>query len=120
MLVLVLVASCAAPQAFMFEGKAFGVVDGHGGAVRTVEGVDFWAFGAPDRRYRVVGVVMGTRSQPAVAAVARQHHAHVVMLGSDADLSGLIEGRELAPTAPRAARFVLVTYERMKKQKAEE
>lgn len=104
----------------MFEGKSFGVVDGHGGAVRSIDGVDFWAFGAPDRRYRVVGVVMGTRNQSAVAAVARQHHAHVVMLGSDADLSGLIEGHELAPAAPRDARFILVAYERAKKQKSGE
>jgi hypothetical protein len=52
----VLAGGCSTPPSFTeFHGKE--IFQGAGGEVRSVDGVDFWENGEPDRRYIIVGVI---------------------------------------------------------------
>ena len=96
----VLVGGCSAPPTFTeFHGKE--IFQGAGGEVRSVDGVDFWENGEPDRRYLILGVIgqsakdqrpLGHLSQviqdsggnsdrdTAIAKVARAHSGDAVII----------------------------------------
>ena len=78
-----------------------------GGAVKRVEGIDFWEAGTPNRPYRIVGLIQDERPggplfmvqrTPQLAALAREKGADAVILKSkSSELAGAIG---LNPTMP--------------------
>ena len=67
------------------------VIEGKGGTVRVVDGIDFWESGEPDRRYKILGLIDDTRGEglisrsgkdSAIAKVAREHGGDAVILSS--------------------------------------
>ena len=76
---------------------------GHGGTVKTVDGIDVWTSGEPDRRFRVVGVInqshynnrsvmariAGATKESAIIATAKKHGGDaVIFLSSDSVITG--------------------------------
>ena len=49
------VASCSSTQ--YTEYRSNEIIQGQGGAVRTVNGVDIWKDGTPDRKFKIIGVI---------------------------------------------------------------
>jgi hypothetical protein len=93
----VLLVSCATTNFTEYRGES--VVRGKGGAVRKVEGIDFWENGDPNRKYRILGVIDDTRGDGLIsrarkdtdiAEVARQYGGDaVVLIGSDREIRGV-------------------------------
>lgn len=55
-LATILLCGCSTPPTFTeYHGKD--IFQGTGGEVRSVDGVDFWENGEPDRRYVILGVI---------------------------------------------------------------
>lgn len=54
-----LASGCAIVSYDKFEGKQL-VREGEGGTKATVDGIDVWNYGAPPRRYEVMGIVTVT------------------------------------------------------------
>lgn len=76
---------------------------GHGGTVKTVDGIDVWTSGEPDRRFRVLGVIdqshynnrsvmariAGATKESAIIAIAKKHGGDaIIFLGSDSVVTG--------------------------------
>jgi hypothetical protein len=49
--------SCSSTSTDFTAYKDNTVFLGHGGAVRSVDGIEFWMDGSPDRKFRIIGVV---------------------------------------------------------------
>lgn len=62
------------------EYRGQGTIQGPGGTVRVVDGIDFWDSGVPDRKCRIMGVLEddGT-SDPTLAEVARRHGGNAII-----------------------------------------
>src|SRR5262245_20208978 len=97
----ILLTSCATTNFTEYHDQ--NIMEGKGGTVRVIEGIDFWEKGEPDRKYRILGVISDSRDEGLsfqflkdedVALAARQHGGDAVMLtgGShevgDVDMSG--------------------------------
>jgi hypothetical protein len=52
--VCIFAAGCSTTTFTEFRGQ--GVLEGKGGTVRKVGGIDFWENGEPDRKYRILGL----------------------------------------------------------------
>ena len=57
MLVITVVLFCGCSSAKFTEYHGSEVFQGSGGEVRTVDGIDFWENGYPDRKYKILGVI---------------------------------------------------------------
>lgn len=88
--------SCSKTKFTAYRGHA--IVDGKGGTVRVVDGIDFWENGQPDRKYRILGVIDDFRGEglfvprkdPAIAKIARENGGDgVILVGSSRELSGI-------------------------------
>ena len=96
----VLCASCAViPSTTFTEFRGADTMTGTGGTVRTVDGIDFWETGTPNRNYRILGVIDDSRTDAplmkllnkdgAIARVAKEHGGDaVVMLDASRTLKG--------------------------------
>ncbi len=51
----VLLCGCSSTKFTAYQGTD--VIQGKGGAVRSVDGLDFWYDGDPDRKYKILGVL---------------------------------------------------------------
>jgi hypothetical protein len=97
--VFVTIALCAAmpagAQVFEPWDGQDPVQEGHGGTKKVVDGIEVWAVGAPDCRYRILGYVHDTRhkldlfglggdaaAEAAVAKVAKQAGGEAIYLVS--------------------------------------
>jgi hypothetical protein len=86
---LVLLTTACSTTTFT-EYRGQGIVEGKGGSVRKVGGIEFWADGEPDRKYQVIGVIddsrgdslMGGDAAKEIAKVAQEHGGDAVVLGS--------------------------------------
>lgn len=78
---VVVVAGCGTPvsEYAAYEGP---VVQGSGGAKRSVGGVDVWSDGAPPRRYRIIGILSDNTNQ--VGSPVERAVAHAKRVGGDA------------------------------------
>ena len=85
----VLLVSCATTRFTADRGAS--VLQGKGGTVRTVAGIDIWEVGAPDGKYRILGVIEDTRGDGLVAVarldsdlakIARQSGGDAVVLAT--------------------------------------
>jgi hypothetical protein len=79
------------------EYRGQGVLEGKGGTVRKVEGIEFWENGEPDRKYRILGVIDDSRGDSifipvkdsTIAKVARKRGGDAVILAvADREFSG--------------------------------
>lgn len=89
--------SCSTTKFTTYRGA--GLVQGKGGTVRTVEGVDFWENGDPDRKYKVIGVIEDSRGDGLISRwgkdsdIARKVRESggdaIVFIGEDRKLRGV-------------------------------
>jgi hypothetical protein len=80
------------------EYRGQGVLEGKGGTIRKVDGIDFWENGEPNQKYRILGVIDDSRGDSifvpgkdgAIAKVARERGGDAVILtGRDRELAGV-------------------------------
>jgi hypothetical protein len=57
-----LLCGCSIPKFTKYSG--IGVIQGKGGEVRTVDGIDIWEHGEPARKYEILGTVDGIPRPP--------------------------------------------------------
>jgi hypothetical protein len=84
--------SCSTTNFTEYRGQS--IVQGKGGTIRRVDGVDFWENGDPDRNYKILGVIDDTRGDASrgskdedIAKVARDRGGDaVILLGSDREM----------------------------------
>ena len=55
---LIILASCASSDPEFTAYKDNTLFEGHGGVVRSVNGIELWMDGSPDRKFRILGVVV--------------------------------------------------------------
>jgi hypothetical protein len=69
-----------------------GVLIGHGGASKNVDGIDLWVVGTPPRKFRIIGYIEDSRPggpipmaarNPQLAALVRQRGGDGLLLNSD-------------------------------------
>jgi hypothetical protein len=87
--VAMLCTSCSTTTFTEYRGK--GVLEGKGGTVRVVDGIDFWENGEPDRKYKILGVIDDSRGEGlisrsgkdgAIAKVVRERCGDAVVFAS--------------------------------------
>lgn len=68
------------------------VAQGRGGAVETVDGIEIWTVGTPERKYRIIGVVEQSRSDDAFDNLlfGRFNRSEVLTLVKQAGGNGLV------------------------------
>lgn len=82
--------SCGTPFT-QYRGK--GILEGKGGTVRSVDGVDFWETGEPDRKCRILGMLEDDdTSDSTIASVVKKHGGNAVVHGG-IDRHGNIDSR---------------------------
>ena len=96
-----------AQQYLSWQGGRVNPGSVEGGAVKRIEGIDFWEAGTPNRPYVIVGLIQDERPvgplfmmqrTPQLAALAREKGADAVILkSSSSEMAGAIG---LNPTMP--------------------
>jgi hypothetical protein len=96
-LFLGLIASCSSTTFTEYRGGS--EVQGRGGTLRVLDGVDFWENGDPDRKYKIVGIIDDSRGDGLISRMgkdtdiankAKQHGGDaVIFIGSDRELRGV-------------------------------
>ena len=57
----ILLTSCSTTNFTEYHDQ--NIIEGKGGMVRVVEGIDFWEKGEPDRKYKILGVIDDSRDE---------------------------------------------------------
>lgn len=93
------VASCSTTTFTEYRGS--GIVEGKGGTVRVVDGIDFWENGPPNRKFRIIGVIDDSRGDGLIqrsgrdgtlAKVAKERGGDaIIFLGQDRELRGITD-----------------------------
>ena len=96
-LATVLLCGCSTTNFTEYRGPA--VVQGNGGTVRAVDGIDFWENRDPDRKFKILGVIDDRRGDGILSrsgrdsAIAKVAHMRggdaVILMNSDRELSGV-------------------------------
>lgn len=91
---------CVGCQTEFKEWRGGGVQKGSGGACVVVDGVEMWSYGAPNRRYRVIGVLEDSRPGGVIpmarrdgniAQEAKEHGADgVIIIGAQKENVGTL------------------------------
>jgi len=55
------ISGCATTTYKTFETRREGIVEGRGGTKAVQDGMDFWDYGDPPRRFRVIGIIEDER-----------------------------------------------------------
>lgn len=94
---LMLAAGCASTNFTEYRGPS--IAQGTGGTVRTVDGIDFWENGNPNRKFKVLGVIDDKRGDglfsqssrdKALASVAKaKGGTAIILIGSKSQLTGI-------------------------------
>ncbi|MGA2138910.1 MAG: hypothetical protein ABSH14_08625 [Verrucomicrobiia bacterium] len=81
------------------EYRGANIVEGKGGTVRVVNGIDFWENGDPNRKYKILGVIDDSRGEGIISRSSRDDDiaqaAHergadaVIFAGSDREFRGV-------------------------------
>jgi hypothetical protein len=92
-----LVVSCSSTHFMEYRGP--NVVQGKGGTLRVVDGVDFWENGDPDRKYKILGLIDDTRGDGLISRMgkdsdianrAKKHGGDaVIFIANDRELRGV-------------------------------
>jgi hypothetical protein len=112
----VLLCGCSSTKFTEFRGGA--VVEGKGGTVRNVDGIDFWENGEPNHKYRAIGVIDDSRGDglvsrlgkdSAIAKAARERGGDaVILVRKDREISGVNQYGNVNYT--RITKLVVVKY----------
>lgn len=70
-LALTLTTSAATAADFVSYEAKDSIREGSGGEKRIVDGVDFWANGAPPRRFRIIGFITDSRLKTGLIGMMR-------------------------------------------------
>lgn len=116
------VAGCGTVSYAPYEGRD-NVYEGKGGTKVTQEGIDFWTYGTPPRRYAIIGIVSTKASEgeegfvkAKVLKEAKAHNADAVITLSQQNVN---EGTVIIPIGTMAygapayrehAKLALVRY----------
>jgi hypothetical protein len=91
--VVPLLSGCQHTTYSNFQGT--GPVQGQGGTVRIVEGIEIWENGTPDRRYSILGVSDQQRKGSSdkkydkeLSKIAQEHGGNAVVIVSETPVSG--------------------------------
>jgi hypothetical protein len=114
-------ASCAViPSTTFTEYRGADTMTGTGGTVRTVDGVDFWATGTPNRNYRILGVIDDSRTDApimklmnqdaAIARVAKEHGGDAVILFDTSRKLSAVNASNGAVTYRNGTKLAVVKY----------
>ncbi|MBM3823446.1 MAG: hypothetical protein FJ404_11260 [Verrucomicrobia bacterium] len=68
-LAITLLVGCTSTRFVEFPGQ--GVVEGKGGSVRNVKGIDIWDIGEPDRKFEIIGFIQQEMIQNNANLLAR-------------------------------------------------
>jgi hypothetical protein len=86
---------CGCSSAKFTESHGLGVLQGSGGEVRSVDGIDIWENGEPARKFEILGSVVGIPRSPrlgrlsvlfsqdrdsAIAKIAHEHGGDAIIL----------------------------------------
>ncbi len=66
-IVITVMVGCASTDYSAFEGGR--VIEGSGGAKKTVDGMDIWRDGSPPRKFKIIGIIDDTRRQSLIGLV---------------------------------------------------
>ena len=98
---------CASTNYKSFEGKET-VFDGNGGTRSTIDGIDFWEYGDPPRKYKLMGIIEDERPggiismarlKGDIAKKAKELSADaVIMLGSGSKVRGYVTNASVSST----------------------
>ena len=89
---MILLTSCSTTNFTEYHDQ--NILEGKGGTIRVVKGIDIWENGEPDRKYQILGVIDDSRNDglipqirkdTAIALVARERGGDAVIL-SDSSL----------------------------------
>jgi hypothetical protein len=116
-LLAVIVVSCENTKFTEYRGPS--IVQGKGGTVRVVKGVEFWENGEPDKKFKILGVIDDSSgngpfsrsgdSDSAIAKAAREHGGDAVILeGRTREVSGV--GKNGRVHYRQATRVYVVKY----------
>jgi hypothetical protein len=89
---IALLALCVGCSSTYYTYSDAGVLRGHGGASKNVDGIDLWVVGTPPRKFRIIGYIEDSRPggpipmaarNPQLAALVRQRGGEGLLLNSD-------------------------------------
>jgi len=93
----ILLCGCSSTKFTEYRGPA--VVQGKGGTVRVVDGIDFWENGDPNRKFKILGVIddrrgdgllLRLRRDSDVAKVAHERGGDaIILINRDRELSAV-------------------------------
>ena len=101
------------------------VVEGTGGTMEAIDGVEFWKSGTPPKRYQVIGYIDDTRKVTGwigklnlkaqgskVAKLAKEHGGDAVIAESSTEApAGLVgSGNTATVVVARSTRFAVIRY----------
>jgi hypothetical protein len=85
--------ACSTTKFAEYRGTDTGqAIQGKGGTVKTVAGIDFWENGDPNRKYKIIGVIdhsamevwpLGSSGEKAIARTAKEHGGDAVILAGE-------------------------------------
>jgi len=113
----ILLASCATTNFTEYHDQ--NIIQGKGGTVRVVEGIDFWEKGEPDRKYRILGVIDDSRHEGVnfqfikdrdIALDARKHGGDAVILTDSSREVGDVDMSGGTVRYKQVSKFVVVRY----------
>lgn len=120
-LVAAIVAGCATVNFQPYEGKN-NLYEGEGGTKVVVDGIDFWANGAPPRKYSILGIAMaeigsGLGDEAIIrSAIAREVKKYggdaAVQINNNSSLGGILHtapGIYMAVDVKRM-QFAIINY----------
>ena len=121
LLFVAFISGCATVDFQPYEGKTK-ILEGDGGTKVVEEGIEFWANGAPPRKYTIIGMVTSTVAagvgdegivRSAVAAEVKKHGGNAaIQVTNNTAFSGVIR---TAPnmymtTSTKSIQFAIVKY----------
>jgi hypothetical protein len=113
----ILLTSCSTTNFTEYHDQ--NIIEGKGGTVRVVEGIDFWEKGEPDRKYKILGVIDDSRHEGAnfqflkdqdIALDARKHGGDAVILTDSSREVGDVDMNGGTVRYKQISKFVVVRY----------
>lgn len=113
----ILLTSCSTTNFTEYHDQ--NIIEGKGGMVRVVEGIDFWEKGEPDRKYKILGVIDDSRDEgfsfqflkdKDIALGARKRGGDAVILTDSSREVGDVDMNGGTVRYRQISKFVVVRY----------
>lgn len=113
----ILLTSCSTTNFTEYHDQ--NIIEGKGGMVRVVEGIDFWEKGEPDRKYKILGVIDDSRDEgfsfqflkdEDIALGARKRGGDAVILTDSSREVGDVDMNGGTVRYRQISKFVVVRY----------